>query len=905
MAGSHNAELLGLAVAAVSASMLWGSSASVQTLVVAAAGVICLGFLRMPRCTPMASKCAEQEGLIGARFFGALAVFSALFQQAAMLSYFHVLALSLGVVLISCTVNVLDIPGYPWNCLMLGALNSWCVCRLRPIDRSRHPAHKVSRGFSSVAEEQDEVGRESLAACAQEDVSLVSAEGNGEQEWEQDVGEEDEKDEDDEPEVKEKVVRKQLSAQAPDFVSRWAHRRGVEEPASKTFSIEAPEFVPRWAREEKQNVAQCGDENRPEQQVESTHLVNTGTVAGADIDTRRPWRTRVQRSMLPAMEGESCSVSSNTEKPEKLLPWRRGACNSLQVDAEDERSDSPRSTSPSPKPTCTSQSARSLATTNSGGSVSADSDTTVSEDSAEEEPAERPWRSLPHGDSVQQEALVSSAQGKVFEVSELLKWRGAVADEEVASHQIPGRLVAWVEPTTELSMLEASSPKESLPSKSQLTEGAQCFEVSENSWAAKQRARRNQRADCESVRTDEEVVRAMKSILNKLTIEKFPQLYQQMLSCGICTVGHLQKLIQEVFEKATTQHHFIDMYADLCAQLHVHFAQNPISNDSSASFKTILLNVCQASFKSHLSPSVDFTCLEPMEKREAELKYKMHMLGTIRLVGALLVRKMLASKVLLAIAQELLSEQTPEALETLAALLTVVGAEFDTPTFMHHVALKAIFCQVQSLAAKGSVPPRVRCLLRDVMDLRASGWLDKKPKKMEKPTTLEEVHQKAAKEHGSPPTKAAPEQKQKEESLDCQAIHVEVVRVFDEVSSSCDTEEALARIIDLGIPAFHQATELCGVLVQLAKEGSAKKRKAGFAVVAKLFLSGHWKPSALTKGLQCFIQDACAKLKLDVPVLPWIIRVELRPALEPLVEAGLLQVPQYQALGMSVFQELR
>mmetsp|Transcript_48145 Transcript_48145/g.89417 ORF Transcript_48145/g.89417 Transcript_48145/m.89417 type:complete len:667 (-) Transcript_48145:55-2055(-) len=53
---------------------------------------------------------------------------------------------------------------------------------------------------------------------------------------------------------------------------------------------------------------------------------------------------------------------------------------------------------------------------------------------AEEELAERPWRSLPQ-DSVQKEALVSSAQGKVFELSELLKWRGAVADDEVASHQ--------------------------------------------------------------------------------------------------------------------------------------------------------------------------------------------------------------------------------------------------------------------------------------------------------------------------------------------------------------------------------------------------------------------------------------------------------------------------------------
>merc|ERR1719409_2037310 len=114
----------------------------------------------------------------------------------------------------------------------------------------------------------------------------------------------------------------------------------------------------------------------------------------------------------------------------------------------------------------------------------------------------------------------------------------------------------------------------------------------------------------------------------------------------------------------------------------------------------------------------------------AEVKYKTRMLGNIKFVGALLARRMLASKVLVAVSEELLSDPTPEALESLAALLTVVGASFDRPDWTYHAALQAIFSQVSAIVKKNAVEPRVRCLLKDLLDLRAAGWCDRKPKKL-------------------------------------------------------------------------------------------------------------------------------------------------------------------------------
>jgi hypothetical protein len=244
---------------------------------------------------------------------------------------------------------------------------------------------------------------------------------------------------------------------------------------------------------------------------------------------------------------------------------------------------------------------------------------------------------------------------------------------------------------------------------------------------------------------DAEVVRKMKSVLNKLTVEKFPQLYKQLVeACGIRTASHVENLIQEVFEKATTQHHFIDMYADLCTLLHGHFSENPICGDPRINFKRLLLNECQASFERHLQPPSGLEALDREERTLVEVRYKTRMLGNIKFVGALLARKMLASKVMLSICEELLADPTGEALESLAALLGAAGPTFDTPDWAYQGTLNAIFQQVKAIISKPTCATRSRCLLKDVLDLRADGWKDRKPKKQDLPTTLEEVAQRRA-----------------------------------------------------------------------------------------------------------------------------------------------------------------
>eukprot|EP00913_Durusdinium_trenchii_P035444 g33170.t1 len=98
------------------------------------------------------------------------------------------------------------------------------------------------------------------------------------------------------------------------------------------------------------------------------------------------------------------------------------------------------------------------------------------------------------------------------------------------------------------------------------------------------------------------------------------------------------------------------------------------------------------------------------------MSYKTHMLGNIKLVGGLLARGMLASKVGIAILEELLSNPTPEALESVAALLTALGSSCDRPEWPQHVALTAIFQDVALIVKGNSCPTREPALAPQVAE---------------------------------------------------------------------------------------------------------------------------------------------------------------------------------------------
>lgn len=508
-------------------------------------------------------------------------------------------------------------------------------------------------------------------------------------------------------------------------------------------------------------------------------------------------------------------------------------------------------------------------------------------------------------------------------VHELVRLRAGVQSGSgplPGKRYLPGRLVAaeppaggWgaelVQRATQAASRSSARRKSTAASrlrkpvaKPRQTTTSEGLKVTGTSWAAQQRARRSELSEMDSA----EVERKLKSILNKLTLTNFDSLCQQLLECGVWAASHLELLIGELFEKATTQHHFIDMYADLCVVLHDHFgASPPAGTDERFSFKRLLLNACQVSFEKHLAPPEGLDSLSAEDRTEAEVRYKTKMLGNIRFVGALLVRQILASKVLLAIIAELLSNPTREALEALAALLTVVGPAFDVDEWAHRSKLDAVFAEMAAIAARPGCEPRSRCLLKDVLDMRKQGWRDRRPKQREAPMAQRgdaapkgqcATIGRRTSAAGLQAPRAALAVKPPAEGSSA-AFRAELAKMLSEIRNSEDASEAALRIVQqLPPPAGEQPEEFNHMLTQICQESTGRCRRAAFWAAAGVFLEGRWRPAAARQGLQKFV-DGTEDLQYDVPTLPGIMREEMLAALQPLARRGLLEESALQALA--------
>lgn len=225
---------------------------------------------------------------------------------------------------------------------------------------------------------------------------------------------------------------------------------------------------------------------------------------------------------------------------------------------------------------------------------------------------------------------------------------------------------------------------------------------------------------------EEAIRRAVRVVLNKLTAEKFECLYKRLASC-LTAPEHLSILLQQIFERAGTQHEFLELYADLCARLGAD--PRPFLAQGT-SFKHLLLTHCQFAFERLLLPKCQDASKGGEDQQELEHPRRQYALGNLKLVGHLMVRGTLSWRLLVACCDALLrgEETCPEALESLVVLLTVTGKTLDEKTERQCSSrLSAIFAKIEEFTRERRVPARSRCLLLDLLDMRAAGWPHARP----------------------------------------------------------------------------------------------------------------------------------------------------------------------------------
>ena len=249
------------------------------------------------------------------------------------------------------------------------------------------------------------------------------------------------------------------------------------------------------------------------------------------------------------------------------------------------------------------------------------------------------------------------------------------------------------------------------------------------------------------------VDRKVKGLLNKLTMEKFDSISDQIIAWANKSEAEkdgrtLIQVIRLVFEKATDEATWSEMYARLCRKMMEQISSSvqddgirnsegkPITGGQL--FRKYLLNRCQEDFErgwtakeataaaAASKAKEDEAVKASNEKRTGEdevalyseeyyaaQKAKRQGLGLIKFIGELFKLQMLTERIMHECVKKLLGNvQNPEEeeIESLCKLLATVGAILDTSKARAH--MDVYFSRMKELVKSPSVTPRMQFMLQ-------------------------------------------------------------------------------------------------------------------------------------------------------------------------------------------------
>lgn len=247
------------------------------------------------------------------------------------------------------------------------------------------------------------------------------------------------------------------------------------------------------------------------------------------------------------------------------------------------------------------------------------------------------------------------------------------------------------------------------------------------------------------------VERKVKALLNKLTVEKFENISNQIIEWANKSEQEkdgrtLIQVIKLVFEKATDEATWSEMYAKLCRKMMEKISAN-VQDDSITNtegkpitggqlFRKYLLNRCQEDFErgwnvkeaavaaAAARAAEDQAAKEVAENlKDGEVvlyseeyyiaqKAKRQGLGLVKFIGELFKLQMLTERIMHECIKKLLSnveDPEEEEIESLCKLLTTVGGALDTTKARNHMDI--YFGRMSELARNTNINSRMQYML--------------------------------------------------------------------------------------------------------------------------------------------------------------------------------------------------
>ncbi|XP_041656970.1 eukaryotic translation initiation factor 4 gamma 1-like isoform X3 [Cheilinus undulatus] len=260
--------------------------------------------------------------------------------------------------------------------------------------------------------------------------------------------------------------------------------------------------------------------------------------------------------------------------------------------------------------------------------------------------------------------------------------------------------------------------------------------------------------DPENAKT-QELFKRVRSILNKLTPQKFQQLMKQVTELAIDTEERLKGVIDLIFEKAISEPDFSVAYANMCRCLTGLKVQTASDKPgATVNFRKLLLNRCQKEFEKDKDDDEIFekkqkeleaASVEEEKQRlieelqDAKDKARRRSLGNIKFIGELFKLKMLTEVIMHDCIVKLLKNHDEESLECLCRLLSTIGKDLDFEKAKPR--MDQYFNQMEKIIKERKTSSRIRFMLQDVLDLRLNNWVPRRGD--QGPKTIDQIHKEA------------------------------------------------------------------------------------------------------------------------------------------------------------------
>lgn len=299
------------------------------------------------------------------------------------------------------------------------------------------------------------------------------------------------------------------------------------------------------------------------------------------------------------------------------------------------------------------------------------------------------------------------------------------------------------------------------------------------------------------------ICQQVRGILNKLTPENFEKLSDELLKIELGSKVILKGVILLIFQKALDELKYSRMYAQLCKRLSIEAQnfENSDKNKKldqatyNSTFLSILLSVCRDKFENRSSDCYAFSTSssdtansntspighqlngknardDPLDEEERKYIAKQKMLGNVKFIAELFTLEMLDDKILHKCIKELLStspnitqKERCENMECLSQIIRTCGKLVDAEKVKHrsfhsfsirldslsyHWSLSSNVMQSKTLmdqyferidhcSQSTKYPPRIRFMLRDLIELRRNGWVPRKSANTEAPVPMQQL----------------------------------------------------------------------------------------------------------------------------------------------------------------------